>query len=80
MDEHSQLINLACPYFILQLVEEKETSERDKWEILKKAQAAAERCVELKTECDVKDHRIADLEQRLGEVRNTRENTQRRSG
>ena len=52
----------------LQLAEEKEASERDKWEILKKAQVAAERCVEFKTECDAKDQRIMQLEAQLNEV------------
>ena len=51
-----------------QMALEKEASEREKWEILKKAREAAERAVALRAELDHKEALTRQLETDLGEV------------
>ena len=47
---------------------EKESSEREKWEILKKAREATERAVMIRSELDAKEERIVQLEGQLRQV------------
>ncbi|ESO90452.1 hypothetical protein LOTGIDRAFT_123321, partial [Lottia gigantea] len=54
---------------IKQLVTEKEESEREKWEIIKKARDSAERVVILRAQLDSKETQIKKLEAELVEVR-----------
>lgn len=50
------------------MAQEKEEAEREKWEILKKAQETSERCVDLKSELEQKNLTIKKLEVELAEV------------
>ncbi|XP_041377484.1 kazrin-like isoform X2 [Gigantopelta aegis] len=52
-----------------QLAMEKEESEREKWEIIKKAREAAERAVILRSQLDAKDQTIKKLEAELTELK-----------
>ena len=54
--------------FSLKLAQEKEDSEREKWEILQRARETSERCMEFKTEVDLKNQQIKKLEVELAEV------------
>lgn len=54
--------------FLLKLAQEKEESEREKWEILQRARETSERCMEFKTEVDLKNQQIKKLEVELAEV------------
>lgn len=53
----------------LQLAQEKEESEREKWEILQRARETSERCLEFKTEVDLRNQQIKKLEVELAEVK-----------
>ncbi|XP_050412103.2 kazrin isoform X2 [Patella vulgata] len=54
---------------IKQLVLEKEESEREKWEIIKKARESAERVVLLRAQLDSKDQQIKQLEADIVEIK-----------
>ncbi|XP_071109797.1 uncharacterized protein [Haliotis cracherodii] len=54
---------------IKQLAMEKEDCEREKWRIIKKAQEAAERAVNLRSQCDNKDQALKKLEVELAELK-----------
>ncbi|XP_046572170.1 kazrin-like [Haliotis rubra] len=54
---------------IKQLAMEKEECEREKWRIIKKAQEAAERAVNLRSQCDNKDQALKKLEVELAELK-----------
>ena len=57
-----------CECYLIQLAQEKDDSEREKWEIVKRARDAAERALSLRTECDQKDKEIRDLRADLNKV------------
>nr|KAG5688894.1 hypothetical protein BaRGS_016462 [Batillaria attramentaria] len=54
---------------IKQLAMEKEESEREKWEIIKKARESAERAVVLRTQLDAKDQTIAELQDEIAKLK-----------
>ena len=54
-----------CFVLFTQLALEKEESEHEKWEILKRARDAAERSMTLKSEVDIKEKLISKLESEL---------------
>ena len=62
--------------FYLQLAQEKEESEREKWEILQRARETSERCMEFKTEVDLKSQQIKKLEIELAEVRDAEKDSE----
>ncbi|KAK7471431.1 hypothetical protein BaRGS_00035919, partial [Batillaria attramentaria] len=54
---------------IKQLAMEKEESEREKWEIIKKARESAERAVVLRTQLDAKEQTIAELQDEIAKLK-----------
>ena len=51
-----------------QLALEKEESEREKWEIIKRARESAERAVVLRTQLDAREQTIRELQDEVAKV------------
>lgn len=53
----------------LQLAMEKEESEREKWEIIKRARESAERAVLLRAQLDAREQTIKELQDEVAKVK-----------
>ena len=54
--------------FVLQLAVEKDTCEREKWEIIQKARHAAEQAIYLQQQLEVQEHHSQKLDGEIMEV------------